>query len=478
MANVQHWHEKIKSVYDDVLKTWDNSIIPQLIEYIKIPNKSPAYDANWRVHGHMNQAMQLITNWCQQQPVQDMKITILQEENRTPLLYIDIAGQCDETIVMYGHLDKQPEMSEWRDGLGPWTPVLQKDKLYGRGSADDGYSVFAALTAIAVLQRHQIPHAHCVILIEACEESGSIDLPFYLDGLKNSIGNPNLVICLDSDAGNYHQMWLTTSLRGLVGGTLKIAVLEEGMHSGTASGVVPSTMMILRQLLDRIENPKTGKILLNPFQVTIPKHCVTHAKQAARAYGKEFLAMYPFLSGVKPITTKLFELLLNHTWRPELTVTGIDGLPPVVNAGNVTVPHLTVQLSIRIPPSCDPKKAIRALKMILEKNPPFKAKVIFTPNHSAHGCEIPKSQPWLAQAAIFASTSFFGKPAAYFGTGGCIPFIRMLHDRYPKAQFIITGVLGPKSNAHGPNEFLHIPMAKKITACVAAIIAAHYEQYR
>lgn len=477
MNNEKQFQHNLKSINEEISKTWDNSITPQLMEYIKIPNKSPAYDPQWQTHGYMDKAMQLIVNWCKQQPIHNIKLTVLQEENRTPLLYIDIEGQCDETIVMYGHMDKQPEMAGWREGFGPWIPVLQEDKLYGRGSSDDGYSVFAALTAIAALQRHQIPHARCVILIEACEESGSYDLPFYLNYLKKHIGKPTLVICLDSDCGNYQQMWLTTSLRGLVGGTLKIAVLEEGMHSGTGSGVVPSTWMVLRQLLDRIENAKTGKILIKAFQATIPKHCIEAAKQTARAYGKKFFDNYPFLSGVKPTATKLHELLLNHTWRPQLSVTGIDGLPPIANAGNVTVPHLAVQLSIRIPPSVDAKKAAAVLKTVLEKNPPFKAKVSFTADHLVRGCELPKPSAWLASAVETASSHFFGKPAAYFGTGGCIPFIRMLGERYPKAQFVVTGVLGPKSNAHGPNEFLHLPMAKKITGCVAAIIAAHYEQY-
>jgi acetylornithine deacetylase/succinyl-diaminopimelate desuccinylase-like protein len=475
--NCKYLQQNIKSIYEQISKTWDSSIVPQLIEYIKIPNKSPAYDPNWQAHGHMHKAMQLIANWCEQQPIKNMKVTILQEEKRTPLLYIDIAGQCDETIMMYGHMDKQPEMAGWREGLGPWQPVLQDDKLYGRGSSDDGYSVFAALTAIAVLQQHQIPHGRCLLLIEACEESGSYDLPFYLDYLKKHIGKPSLVICLDSDAGNYQQMWLTTSLRGLIGGSLKIAVLEEGMHSGTASGVVPSTWMVLRQLLDRVENAKTGKVLLKAFQATIPKHCIAAAKQTARAYGKKFFDNYPFLSGVKPTTAKLHELLLNHTWRPQLSITGINGLPAIANAGNVTVPHLTVQLSFRIPPSVNAKNAAKMLKTVLEKNPPFKAKVTFTPDHCVRGCELPKPSAWLAKAVETASTNFFGKPAAYFGTGGCIPFIRMLGERYPQAQFVITGVLGPKSNAHGPNEFLHLPMAKKITGCVAAIVAAHYEQY-
>lgn len=474
----QYIEQNAHKIYDEISTTWDNSIIPELIEYIKIPNKSVHFDPDWKKHGYMDQAMQLIVQWCKQQPIKEMKLELLESEGRTPLLFIDIPGQLDETVLLYGHMDKQPEMKGWDADLGPWKPVLKDEKLYGRGGADDGYSSFASLTAIATLQRHHIPHARCVVIIEACEESGSADLPYYLTQLKDRIGNPNLVICLDTGCGNYEQMWSSTSLRGVVSGKLTIEMLTNGIHSGIGSGVVPSTFMVLRQLLNRIEDPDTGKIILNDLLVDIPEHRVAQARNTANTVRDIFFNTFPFIADAKPITHDITELLLNQTWRPQLSVIGMDGLPPTANAGNVTLPNLTVGLSVRIPPSCDGEHAITALKKVLESDPPYNAKVTFKPDTPGNGWEAPKLSPWLKKANDEASMQFYGKPAAYFGEGGSIPFMGMLGKMYPDAQFLITGVLGPQSNAHGPNEFLHIPMAKKITGCVASVLAAHYEQFK
>ncbi len=468
----------VEKIFIEISKTWDEDIVPTLVDYIKIPNKSPMFDKQWKEHGHMDKAMQLLVAWCKKQAIKGMLLEVIQLPNRTPLLFIEIPGETDKTVLLYGHMDKQPEMKGWHSDLGPWKPVLKGDQLYGRGGADDGYSVFAALTAITTLQRHHIPHARCIVIIEACEESGSYDLPHYLSALKNRIGSPNFIICLDSGCANYDQLWCTTSLRGLIGGQLTIEILTEGIHSGVGSGVVPSTVMILRQLLDRIENSNNGEITLKELHVKIPENRIEQAKNTAKALGEKVFEFFPFVEHAEPITKDPAELLLNMTWRPKLTVTGMDGLPPTENAGNVTVPCLSVILSIRIPPGCNPAAAQQALKNILEKDPPFNAKISFTGNEVGPGWEAPKQVDWLTNAAKKASEEFFKKPNAYMGEGGSIPFMGMLGQMYPEAQFIITGVLGPKSNAHGPNEFLHIPTAKKLTGCVASLLASHYEHFK
>ena len=461
------------TILKEMADTWDKDIIPELMRYIKIPNQSPQFDPHWKSNGYMDEAMQLIAAWCRKQPLRDMKLEVIQKEERTPLLLIEIPGSLEETVLLYGHMDKQPEMKGWENGLGPWKPVLRDHRLYGRGGADDGYAVFAALTAIAALQRHRIPHARIIVLIEASEESGSIDLPFYLRQCRQQIGSPNLVICLDSGCANYDQLWGTTSLRGLVDGKLTIAVLKEGLHSGVGSGVVPSPVTILRQLLDRLENSHTGEVLLKEAIVTIPPFYLQAAREMAQAVDAAFYSEYPFLSGVQPITPNTAELLLNKTWRPQLSVTGIDGLPASQAAGNVTIPDISVTLSLRLPPTCAAEKASLALKALLEKDPPFGAKVSFTPRSAGPGWKAPEQSPWLAEAIEQASQQFYGKPAAYMGEGGSIPFMGMLGKMFPKAQFFITGVLGPRANAHGPNEFLHIPMVKKLTGCISSLLCAH-----
>lgn len=455
-------------------QVWDSTVIPELIEYIRIPNKSPAFDPDWQQHGYMDQVVNQFVAWCEQQALAGMQLEVVRLPGRTPLLFMDIPGQTDHTILLYGHLDKQPEMSGWREGLGPWQPVLDGDKLYGRGGADDGYATFASLIAIKALQQQHIPHARCVVIIEACEESGSFDLPFYIDHLADRIGKPELVICLDSGCGNYDQLWNTTSLRGLIGGKLNVEILNEGVHSGDASGVVPSSFRILRQLLNRIDDPDTGLVSAEEFNVTIPEYRIEQAGLAAVVLADQVYNKFPFIEGGQPVNSDPAELILNRTWRPALAITGADGLPPLANAGNVLRPLTSVKISLRIPPTCDAASASKKLQSLLESNPPYGAKVHFIPDWEASGWHAPEMAAWLDDAINQASQDHFGKPAMHMGEGGTIPFMGMLGEKFPQAQFLITGVLGPHSNAHGPNEFLHIPTAKKLTCCVAEIIQQHY----
>ncbi len=467
--------QTLRDHFHEIEATWDNSIVPELIEYIKIPNQSPDFDPDWEKNGYMDQAMAMMVAWCEQQPIKDMSLRVLREPGKTPLLYIDIPGQTDDTVLLYGHMDKQPEMHGWDADKGPWKPVLEGNKLYGRGGADDGYAAYATLTAIAYLQRLNTPHARCAVIIEGCEESGSADLPFYLKVLESDIGSPDLVICLDSSCGNYNQMWGTTSLRGLIGGTLNIEVLTEGIHSGLGSGVVPSTSQVLQQLLQRIEDATTGAITLPELIVDIPEARQTQIQQAAALLGEDFQAAYPLKNNTQLVCDDVETLLANKNWRAALSVTGIEGLPDLTLAGNVTIPQLQLKLSFRTPPTCDAEKAAHALKHCLETSPPHQCQVEFNIDEFASGWHAPLQEAWLTQANDQASQLFFDQPAAYWGEGGTIPFMGMLGEQYPHAQFLITGVLGPQSNAHGPNEFLHIDMGQRITGCVASVLAAHFE---
>ena len=459
---------------EHVATTWKDSIIPKLVEYIAIPNQSPLFDPDWQVHGFMDDAVALIEDWCVRQPIKNIYIEVIRLEGRTPLIFMEVPGDGDDCVVLYGHLDKQPEMTGWQEDLGPWKPVLRDEKLYGRGGADDGYSAFAALTAIAALQEQQIPHARCVVLIEACEESGSYDLPYYIDALETRIGSPSLVICLDSGCGNYDQLWCTTSLRGLVSGTLSIQNLKEAVHSGDAGGIVPSTFRILRQLLSRLEDKDTGRIKSEVFHVDIPSQRIMQAAQAAEVLGDTVYGKFPFLNEASPAGGDLKELVLNRTWRPALEVVGAAGMPPLASAGNVARPMTSVKLSLRIPPTCDPVEGTRVLKKLLESDPPYGAVVRFSPDTPCAGWDAPPVSPWLEQSLNNASQDYFGAAAMYASEGVTIPFMSMLGEKFPHAQFLVTGVLGPQSNAHGPNEFLHIPTARKITCCVAQVLANHF----
>ena len=454
--------------------TWDKSITPSLIDYIRIPNKSPAFDPDWKKNGYMDEAVTLISDWCRANAIDDMALEVIQLEGRTPLIYIDVPGVGEDCGVLYGHLDKQPEMVGWHEGLGPWSPVLDGDRLYGRGGADDGYSAFASLTAIRAVRAAGGQHARCVVIIEACEESGSFDLPHYIDYLQDRIGTPSLVICLDSGCGNYDQLWCTTSLRGIVAGNLEVRVLDEGVHSGDASGIVPSSFRILRQLLDRIDDSTTGTILLDALQVAIPSQRLRQAEVVAQVLGEAVHDKFPWRGDMRPAATGT-EAVLNRSWRPALSVIGMEGLPALQDAGNVLRPMTTIKLSLRIPPMVDAEVASQALKSALEHDPPSGADVRFVAEKGAAGWNAPPLEAWLEEACESASNTHFGKGAVWMGEGGTIPFMGMLGEKFPQAQFMVTGVLGPASNAHGPNEFLHIPCAKRLTARVAQVLDAHYQ---
>ena len=466
-----------------VEETFAKSIVPTLVDYIKIPNKSPMFDPQWVEAGHMEKAIALLSTWAKGQLPEGAKLEVIRLADggkpRTPVIFIEIpgtGGKAGDTVMLYGHLDKQPEMTGWREGLGPWTPVIKGDKLYGRGGADDGYAIFASLTAINALRKDGTPHARCVILIEACEESGSYDLPAYIDHLAPRIGDLSLVVCLDSGCANYDQLWSTTSLRGLVIGNLEVSLLTEGVHSGDGTGVIAASERVIRQLLDRIDDSHTGVVKLSELATQIPRQRVEQAAKTAAVLGDEVWNKFPVQPGTKPVTTDNAELILNRTWRPGLAITGADGWPPPGNAGNVLRPKTTLKLSIRIPPRVDPATAQAAVKAVLEKDPPYGAKVSFTGSTASAGWDAPEMSPWLGEALDAASKAYFGKPAMYMGEGGTIPFMYMLGEKFPRAQFCITGVLGPGSNAHGPNEFLHVPTAKKLTMCVADVLAAHAKQ--
>ena len=465
-----------KRTFAHVERVWDETIVPSLVDYIRIPNKSPHFDAQWAEHGYMDQAVDLIAGWCRERPIEGLTLEVVRLEGRTPLLYMEIPGDSERTVLLYGHLDKQPEMTGWREGLGPWEPVIDGDKLYGRGGADDGYAAFASLTALEVLRDQGVPHARCVVLIEGCEESGSYDLPAYIDHLKQRIGTPDLVVCLDSGAGDYERLWLTTSLRGFVMGELDVSTVSEGVHSGDASGIVPSSFRVARKLLDRIEDVDTGEVLLDALKVEIPEDRKRQAAQAAEVLGDSVYTKFPFRDGARPTTTDRTQLVLNRTWRPALSIVGAAGLPAPQDAGNVLRPNTLLKVSIRIPPTADPEAALAAVEQTLTADAPYGAQVTFAGGEGAPGWAAPPLASWLEEAIDEASRAYFdGNAAVKMGEGGTIPFMGMLGEKFPKAQFVITGVLGPASNAHGPNEFLHIPTGKRLTACVAQVIARHHE---
>jgi len=467
----------VTAISEHIAEVWDHDIVPTLTRYITIPNVSASYDADWQAHGHMEEAVQLVLGWIAARDVPGLTVDVQRIDGRTPLIVAEVPATrpelADRTVLLYGHLDKQPEMTGWRDGLGPWTPVLEGDKLYGRGGADDGYAAFASLLAIEAGVREGWDHARLLVLIEASEESGSPDLPAHLEALGPRLGTPELVVCLDSGAADAEHLWVTTSLRGLVGGVLTVDVLEAGAHSGVASGVVPSSFRIIRALLDRVEDARTGEILLPELHADIPADRRAEAEQTAATLPGPVAHEYPWAGATRPMADDPVEQILARTWRPTLSYVGADGFPPNSRAGNVLRPSTSLGLSFRLPPTVDPALAGAAVARALTTDVPYGATATFTANHSGPGWNAPSFAPWLRAALDEASTAAFGQPANTLGEGGTIPFMGMLGEMFPDAQFVITGALLPDSNAHGPDEYLPIDVGKHVTECVARLLAAH-----
>jgi acetylornithine deacetylase/succinyl-diaminopimelate desuccinylase-like protein len=467
---------------EQVSQAWDRDIVHRLEDYIRIPAKSPMFDADWATGGYIDTVVRNTAQWIESQKVPGLTLEVVRLDGRTPVIFFEVAASGSssaQTVLMYGHLDKQPEFSGWRNDLGPWTPKYEDGKLYGRGGADDGYAAYAAIAALQALKSQNVAHPRVVGLIETCEESGSYDLLPYIDILKPRLGDVGLVVCLDSGAGNYDQLWLTNSLRGMASGVLKVEILTEGIHSGDASGLVPSSFRIMRQVLDRLEDSASGRLLPASFHCDVPGERLQQAQATADILGDELFKRFPWAhydcggatTFALPTTTDPLEALLKRTWQPTLSVTGADGFPELKNAGNVLRPYTAFKLSLRLPPLVEAASAVQELKALLEDNAPYQAKVTFEGMSSATGWNAPDTAPWFEAALNEASQAHFGAPCGHIGQGGTIPLMNMLSKGFPKAQMMVCGVLGPKSNAHGPNEFLHVPYAKKLTAAVAQVIS-------
>lgn len=445
-----------------------------LERYATIPCLSPNFDAAWSEHGHLDEAAALFADWARSRPF-EAEVTVRTLSGRTPLLVVDVParGDVEGTVVLYGHLDKQPALGTWSEGLAPFTPVRRGDRLYARGVADDGYAVFVALHAIELLEAAGVDHARCVVLIEASEESGSPDLDAHLDALAGSLGRVELLVCLDASALTYDRLWVTTSLRGIVLVRLDVEVLEHGVHSGLAGGVVPSSFRIVRHLLDRIENPRTGEVLLGELHARIPDRELAAAGTVAKDLGDPSAAELPVVPGLELLGRDGADRLVRRTWEPALSVIGMAGIPSPQDAANLLRPSTSLVLGMRLPPSVSSDAAAAAIVKALTCDPPHGARVTAEATSAADGWVAPELQPWLRDALDHASTAAFGHGPGFVGEGGSIPFLAQLGQRFPAVQFLATGLLGPGANAHGPDESLHVPTAIRLCDVVADVIAAH-----
>ncbi|MGP0030985.1 MAG: M20/M25/M40 family metallo-hydrolase [Acidimicrobiales bacterium] len=440
---------------------WEERILPTLSEYTRIACLSPAFDPEWAERGAIAEAAELLRSWAQDQDA-GLTTQIVQLPGRTPVLLVENGGAGDP-ILVYGHMDKQPPLGQWRSGLAPFEPVRQGDRLYGRGTADDGYSLFAAVTGLLAADGGR---GRVMILIEASEESGSPDLSAYVEHLGQRIGRPRLVICLDSGGLSYDRLWLTSSLRGNLVCSVRVDVLTEGVHSGSAGGVVPSSFRILRRILSRLEDETTGEILLPELRgAGIPEAYATALTEVAAEFPDSAL---PAVDGLRLLGDTPADRLIAKAWSAALEVTGAEGLPSLRQGGNVLRPYSTLKFSLRLPPDVDAQVAADALISAITTDEG--AHITIDLETPANGWVSPPLDPAVSDALARASIERFGRPPGSFGEGGTIPFLADLQRSFPDTGIVALGVLGPHSNAHGPNEFLHIPMAKAVTCAVAELL--------
>ncbi|HJP80092.1 MAG TPA: M20/M25/M40 family metallo-hydrolase [Pseudonocardiaceae bacterium] len=465
---------------DTISTIWDQRILPSLAEFVRIPAVSAAYDSAWREHGQLRQAAEHLADWVRRQDLTGATVEIVQHDDLAPLVLVEIPATpgvtSDETALLYGHLDKQPPFEGWSDGLGPWEPVRRGERLYGRGSADDGYAGYAAIAAVSASEAAGGEHCRIVVLLETGEESGSPDLPGHLVRLKDRLGRITLVTCLDSGGGDFERLWLTRSLRGVLQATLTVSILDKAVHSGIASGVVPSSFRIMRVLLDRLEDALTGRILLPEMNPEIPAECVTAAKELAKLNAGASLRPLSLVSGARPTSDDEAERVLNNTWRPTLSIIGASGMPDVSTAGAVLRAGTSLRLSFRLPPTANAMAAVAAVERLTTTDVPYGAQATLTEVIAQDGWYAPETPPWLASTLDEVGDRVFGEPHQYIGLGGGIPFMQMLGTAYPESAFLVTGAIGADSNMHVPDEWLHIPFARRVTEAVAHVLVAHARQ--
>jgi acetylornithine deacetylase/succinyl-diaminopimelate desuccinylase-like protein len=463
---------------DHAAVRWRSDVLPLLVEFARIPNLSPDFDPGWREAGHMDAAADLMAAWAGARALPGATVEVVRLPGLTPTVLVDVPASdpgAVGTVLLYGHIDKQPPFDGWAPGRGPWTPVVEGDRLYARGVADDGYALPSALVAVEAVRAAGGRHGRVIVLAEGSEESGSPHLPAVLAHLGDRIGTPDVVLALDSGSPTYDRLWVTTSLRGALVGTLTVRVLGHGVHSGEAGGVVPSSFRISRQLLDRIEDASTGDVLVPELRVDPPDWALDAAREQAAALDGNTSdgPPFPVVGSLELDGADSTDRVVRNAWRASVAVVGADGMPPPAEAGSVLRPFTSLKLVVRIPPTCDPVAAAAALERTLTADPPSGAEVTWEGGQAAGGWAAAPLAPWLGEALDQASRACFANPPARLGEGGSIPFMGWLAERYPEAQVLAAGVLGPGSNAHGPDESLHLPTAERLTGALALLLDAH-----
>lgn len=454
-------------------KHWDSWFCEGLKDFINVPNLTPMVDSEFLSNGLIEQAAECLDTWVKKLDIKGItRKEVRMGESICPLYIYVVDGEVDKTVMMYGHLDKQPyNAAKWSEGLHPTKAVVKDGWLYGRGGADDGYAPFLALLAVknAQMQGAKIPRI--ALVLETEEESGSPSLTKLLETARPIIGNPAYCICLDSGAFDYKRLWLTSSLRGICVVDVNIQAGAQGYHSGETGGIIPETARVARVLMDRVDDSNTGKVLIPELQTEIPTWAKEEAKYIANLSGDRMYKKYNFTPGVEAMGQEnLPEMYLNNTWRANASITGADGFPPIKSAGNVVRSKTSYRISMRLPPNCKPVQAVKGMHRALSKETPYNCQIELEGNHTGSGWCMKEQAPWFDKALKDIGTEFYGEKPGSYGMGGSIPFLSELEIMFPSTNILALGIIGEKSNAHGPDEGMNLDYTKRLLCCVSHLL--------
>ena len=454
-------------------KQFTLNILPNLMNFIRIPNLSPLFDPNWKTNGYLFKAANLIVSYAKSLNIKNAEINLLQDSGHTPMVFIEIPASRkndNRTVIFYGHYDKQPYGTGWDKDKSPTNPVIVDGRLYGRGSADDGYASFSILTAIKTCQEFNCLMPRICCLFEGAEESTDADLKYYFDKLIPILGD-NVVafIPLDSGCPDYDRLWMANSLRGIVDIDVNIQTLDQESHYGPeASGIIAENLFLMRKIYDGLVDSTNGEFKLEEFKIAedkIPAIVMEQMQKEIEIVGDNFIKNIPLYEGVSPLKTDVKELMINNRWKPSCFILGIDNCPKTEDRGFGVSSGINVRMSIRIPPTVDKNKAIEALKKALSDNIYFGAQVKLGYLDYGEGVLLANMSNKVKNILNKASLEFFGNESVFTGVGGSIPFIGYFQSKYPNTDIICTGIVGSDSHEHGPNENLNIEACKKMV-CV------------
>ena len=457
-----------KSFEKYIEKMFTYNMIPNLMNFIRIPNLSPAYDYEWNTNGLLLKAANLIIAYAKSLEIKNAQINLIQDKGYSPLIFIEIPASRpndNRTVLLYAHFDKQPHGTGWDDDKGPTKPVIQNGRLYGRGSADDGYASFSMLTAIKACQEHNCPLPRICLIFEGAEESTDEHLTYYFNKLLPIIGeNVIAFIPLDSGCADYDRLWITNSLRGVCDYEINIQTLDNNISFGPeASGRIAENLFILRKAIDAVMDTSTGDVKIEEFYVKdIPEEIQEEMDKEIEIVGEQFFKEIPLYEGVKPLKTDIKEAMINNRWKPTCSILGIDNCPKIEDNGFGVKKSITVKMSMRLPPGIDSHAALEALKKVVKENIYFDAKVKFLSAEVADGWKLTNFSEKTKNVLNKASKEYFGNELVFKGMGGSIPFITYFQTKYPNADVICTGILGADCFEHGPNENLHLEACKKM----------------